>query len=302
MKPKAILLLGPTASGKTALAIELANKFNGEIINADSRQFYKKMPIITAMPDEDEFAQASHHLFDILEPDDNFSAAKYINLAKQVAQDITNRGKLPIFVGGTGLYIKALEDGLSPSPRPDAELVKQLNLLSFDELISQLNELDPDVAKNIKLNDRYRAIVALRTIKQTGKSITYWQSLPNTDMLDYDFIHLSLNPEREVLYSRINKRADKMVDLGVIDEVKSLLDEYGEDKLNSLTSIGFDIFVDALKGNIEVDKAIELFAQKQRNYAKRQVTWMRNQYPNEHTCDDLNVTFEFLERRLKQEV
>ncbi|PPR10727.1 MAG: tRNA dimethylallyltransferase [Proteobacteria bacterium] len=302
MKPKAILLLGPTASGKTALAIELANKFNGEIINADSRQFYKKMPIITAMPDDEEFAQATHHLFDILEPDDNFSAAKYINLAKQVAQDITNRGKLPIFVGGTGLYIKALEDGLSPSPRPDAELVEQLNLLSFDELISQLNELDPDVAKNIKLNDRYRAIVALRTIKQTGKSITYWQSLPNTDMLDYDFIHLSLNPEREVLYSRINKRADKMVDLGVIDEVKALLDEYGEDKLNSLTSIGFDIFVDALKDNIETDKAIELFAQKQRNYAKRQVTWMRNQYPNEHTCDDLNVTFEFLERRLKQEV
>lgn len=299
MKQKAILLLGPTASGKTALAIQLANKFNGEIINADSRQFYKQMPIITAMPNEQEFQSALHHLFDILNPDEDFSVAKYLTLAKQKADEIIAKGKLPIFVGGTGLYIKALEFGLSPIPSADEAILQELEDLSFDELMQQLNQLDPQVAKTIKLNDRYRATVALRVIKQTGISIADWHKKPNVNMLDFDFIHLGLNPQREVLYSRINTRADKMIEQGVIAEVKKVLDQYGEQKLNSLTSIGFDIFLSSLKNEISEDKAIELFAQKQRNYAKRQVTWLKNQYPLEHTCDDIQQTLEFVSQRLK---
>lgn len=293
-KQKAILLFGPTASGKTALAIQLAKKFNGEIVNADSRQFYKNMPIITAMPSVEEFAQAKHHLFDILETDAEFSVAEYLKLAKQVSDDIISRGKMPIFVGGTGLYLKALEFGLSDIPNVEKELFNKLNSMNISNLYSELKVLDEEITSKLEPTDRQRIIRALGVIKQTGISLLEWQKKPNKFMLDLDFIHLAINPEREVMYDRINKRAEKMIEQGVVVEVESVVQQYGAENLNSLTSIGFDIFLQAFKGEISMEQACEKFAQKQRNYAKRQITWLKHQFPTEFIHQDLDETFEFV--------
>ncbi|HAG52993.1 MAG TPA: tRNA (adenosine(37)-N6)-dimethylallyltransferase MiaA [Alphaproteobacteria bacterium] len=297
-KNKAILLFGPTASGKTALAIELAKKFNGEIINADSRQFYKNMPIITAMPSDEEFSAVPHHLFECLETDSEFSVAEYLKLAKQVCDDVAVRGRLPIFVGGTGLYLKMLEFGLSSIPNINKDLFNDLNSMETEDLYSQLNSIDEAMSAKLESNDRQRIIRALGVIKQTGKSLLDWQELPNEGMLDLDFIHLAINPDREVMYNRINSRASKMLELGLIDEVKVVIEKYGQERLNSLTSIGFDIFLDAFNAKLEMNEAIDKFAQKQRNYAKRQITWLKHQYPFELIHEDLDVTFKFVEEKL----
>jgi len=297
-KNKAILLFGPTASGKTSLAIELAKKFNGEIINADSRQFYKNMPIITAMPSVEEFNKAPHHLFECLETDSEFSVAEYLELARKASDDIIARGKLPIFVGGTGLYLKMLEFGLSSIPNINKELITELNSMETEELYSKLQGLDKEMSAKLEGNDRQRIIRALGVIMQTGKSLLEWQALPNEGMLNFDFIHLAINPEREVMYDRINMRASKMLELGLIDEVKSVVEKYGQERLNSLTSIGFDIFLEGFNGNLEMPDAIDKFAQKQRNYAKRQITWLKHQYPAELIHEDLNITFEFVQQKL----
>lgn len=298
MKPKAILLFGPTASGKTALAIELAKKFNGEIINADSRQFYKNMPIITAMPSVEEFNQAPHHLFECLETDSEFSVADYLQLAKQTSDEIISRGKLPIFVGGTGLYLKALEFGLSDIPNINPELFKQFNLSCVEDLYNELESLDAAMAEKLKPTDTQRIIRALGVVKQTGTSLLKWQEQPNKGMLDLDFIHLAINPEREIMYNRINQRAAKMLEQGVVQEVESVINKYGKNNLNSLTSIGFDIFLSAFNSEIPIEEACEKFAQKQRNYAKRQITWLKHQYPTEYTHQELDDTLKFVKNNI----
>lgn len=301
MNKKALIIFGPTASGKTDLAIKLANKFNGEIINADSRQFYKNMPIITAMPSKQEFAQAKHHLFEILEPDADFSVAEYLKLAQKTADDITNRGKLPIFVGGTGLYIKMLEDGISPIPNPPKTMLDELGKQNVSDLYKQLQALDLKMADSLQATDSQRIIRALSVIKHTSKSLLEWQSLPNQGALDYDFIHIALNPERQELYNRINTRALKMLDSGLIEEIKYLNDHYAGQKLNSLTSIGFDIFNDYFSGKILIEQAIEKFSQKQRNYAKRQLTWLNNQYNADYIFDNFNNIVNFLIKKIDQQ-
>ena len=300
MKKQAILIFGPTASGKTALAIEIAKKFNGEIINADSRQFYKNMPIITAMPDAEEFAAAPHHLFECLETDSHFSVAEYLKLAKEKSDEIISRGKLAIFVGGTGLYLKMLEFGISPIPNIKDDLLKDLNSRETADLYAELEHLDPAMHAKLEAKDTQRIIRALGVLKQTGKSLLEWQKIPHEMALDFDFIHLAINPEREVMYNRINTRAAKMVDLGVIDEVKTVLSMYNKDRLNSLSSIGFDVFAAAFNDQMTIQEAVEKFAQKQRNYAKRQITWLRHQYPADLIHEDLDVTFEYLERKLSR--
>ena len=295
---KSILLFGPTASGKTALAIELAKQFNGEIINADSRQFYKNMPIITAMPTADEFSQAPHHLFECLETDAEFSVADYLKEAKKVSDEIIARGKLPIFVGGTGLYLKALEFGLADIPNIEKNLFNELNNRSVEDLYNELQQLDSKMAETLKPTDTQRIIRALGVVKQTGTSLLDWQAKPNKGMLELDFIHLSINPEREVMYDRINKRADKMIEQGVIKEVESVIEKYGKDNLNSLTSIGFDIFLSAFNDELTIEEACTKFAQKQRNYAKRQITWLKHQYPSEYTHVELADTISFVKNKI----
>ncbi|MCP4354098.1 MAG: tRNA (adenosine(37)-N6)-dimethylallyltransferase MiaA [Proteobacteria bacterium] len=298
-KPKAILLFGATASGKTDLAIKIAKKFNGEIINADSRQFYKEMPIITAMPSAEEFAAAKHHLFDCLEVEDDFSVVKYLNMAKDTSEKIIAKGKLPIIVGGTGMYLRVLEQGISPIPETDKNVLKELEKLSTEKLFIMLCKEDLEMSEKLKPNDRQRIIRALAILQQTGKRLLQWQKEKLTGALEYDFIHLVINPPREVLYDRINTRAAKMLDLGLMKEVEHLHNKYGTKRENALTSIGFDIFCDFFENKISEQEAIEKFAQKQRNYAKRQLTWLKNQYKTDLEHKDLEVTFEFLQKRLK---
>lgn len=298
MKNKAILIFGPTASGKTSLAIEVAKKFNGEIINADSRQFYKNMPIITAMPSEDEFSQAPHHLFECLETDSEFSVSDYLLLAKKKSDEIISKGKTPIFVGGTGMYIKMLEFGISPIPNINKDLFNSLSSMEVEDLYLELTEKDLTMAQTLKSNDKQRVIRALGVLKQTGKSLLKWQEMPNEQALDLDFIHIAINPNREDMYSRINLRASKMVDLGLADEVSSVISTYGKENLNSLTSIGFDLFSSAFNGEISMEEAIDKFAQKQRNYAKRQITWLNHQYPTEHTHVNIEDTFKFIKTKI----
>lgn len=295
---KAILLFGPTASGKTALAIELAKAFNGEIVNADSRQLYKNMPIITAMPTREEFAEAPHHLFECLETNAEFSVAEYLKMATQVSNDIISRGKMPIFVGGTGLYLKALEFGLADIPNIEKILFDELNNTPVEQLYAELTELDNAMAKTLKSTDKQRIIRALGVVKQTGIGLLDWQSKPNKGMLNLDFIHLAINPEREIMYDRINKRAQKMIEQGVIKEVESVINKYGKDNLNSLTSIGFDVFLQAFNNEIRLEEACDKFAQKQRNYAKRQITWLNHQYPVDYTHVNLNDTINFIKNNI----
>lgn len=300
-KPKAIILFGPTASGKTDLAIKIANKFNGEIINADSRQFYKEMPIITAMPTDEEFAAAPHHLFEILNPEEDFSVADYLDLARKTSEEIISRGKLPIFVGGSGLYLKVLEKGISPIPATESKMLEELEKYNSQELYEFLKSEDFKMAEKLKPNDRQRVMRALAVVRQTGISLLEWQQKEPEGALDYDFINMVIKQPREVLYNRINTRANKMLETGLMSEVETLYKKYKDLRINSLTSIGFVIFVKFFKNEITQQEAIDKFAQKQRNYAKRQLTWLKNQFNVDFEYKDVDSTFEFLQRRLLDE-
>lgn len=270
---KVIAIVGATASGKTAYAVELAQKIDGEIISADSRYVYKGLDIGTAKPGIDERKGIPHCMIDIVEPDFNYSAGLYAKQAKECIKEILSRGKTPIVAGGTGLYIRVLLENYDlPNIEPDYKLRDELAKLSFDELYDILYKLDKESAESVERNDKKKLIRYIEVVKLTGLPLSKARGKKDEDEFDIEWI--GLNFPREELYERINKRVDLMIEEGLIDETKNLLNKYGRIP-NIVDTIGYREIISYLDGETSLERAKELLKQNTRNYAKRQLTWFR---------------------------
>lgn len=271
-KPKIIAIVGATASGKTAFSIELAKKIDGEIISADSRLVYKGFDIGTAKPTIKEMDGIPHHLIDIVEPEFDYSAGLYKQDAEKKITEIISRGKTPIIVGGTGLYIDILLKNYDlPQIEANKELRAELKNLTNEELFNMLSKLDPEAAKTINNNDEKKIIRAIEIIKTTNKPLAKTRGINEQK---YDIEWIGKNFDRETLYSRIDKRVDIMVDNGLIDETKHLLKKHGRIP-NLVNTIGYREIIGYLDNNYSLAEGLELLKKNTRNYAKRQLTWFR---------------------------
>jgi len=274
-----IIILGPTAAGKTALAVQLAENFAGEIINADSMQIYRGMDIGTAKPDQSLLQRVPHHLLDIVEPDQPFSAADFRAKAETAVRDIHSRGKRVIVVGGTGLYIKALTKGLIDSPEGNETIREELAAIAKDagrdELHRQLNLVDPVTAAKLHPNDQVRIIRALEVFRMTGCPISVHREKHAFQNTGFRCLKLGITIDRAELYRRIDIRVDWMIQHGFIEEVQTLLAKGYAAHLKSMRSLGYRQICAYLAGEYSLDEAIRLIKRDTRHYAKRQMTWFK---------------------------
>lgn len=275
--PKIVVIVGPTASGKTALSLELAKKFNGEIVNADSRQVYKEMNIGTAKAPKDEKGGGYpvqgivHHLINVANPDEEFTLAHYKKAAFEAIDDILSRGKLPIVAGGTGLYVRTIVDNPDiPAVAPDLKLRAGLEAKNLSELSVMLKNLDPKTAEKIDLKNPRRVIRAIE-VAMSGESFL---DLQNKFYPRYDALQIGISVERGELNKRVNARVDKQVEDGLVEEVKKLAQKY-DWKLPAMSGIGYKQVGLYLRGEISLPEAIEMIKRDTRAYAKRQMTWFR---------------------------
>lgn len=274
-----IFITGPTGAGKTGISVKLAKKINGEIICCDSMQIYKGMDILTAQPSKKETAAIKHHLFSIKKPTENFSVAQYRKLALKKITEIHNRGKTPVFVGGTGLYAQALIDGLFHSPKEDVKLRKKLYAYTekygSNKLYAKLKKIDPVTAEKIHPNDIRRIVRALEIYKSTGKRMSVLKKTTRGGIWGlYDVkIFCFYYKDRSVLYGRINKRVDVMFNSGLINEVKRLI----RMRLSktAMQALGIKQLQGYLNGEYDLESAKDLLKKETRRYAKRQISWFR---------------------------
>ena len=281
-KPKLVIILGPTAVGKSEVALGLAPPMAAEIINADSQQVYRYMDIGTGKPSAAERERVRHHLIDIINPDEEFNAAIFRQLSIAAIADIQSRGKRVIVCGGTGLYLKALTKGLFTGPAQDLSLREALNTEADNQglnaLYRRLEMVDPEVVSRIHPNDRQRIIRALEVFALTGKPISVWQKEHAFGESAFDALIIGLQRERTELYNAINERCERMIADGLMDEVKRLLDRgYGFD-LKPLQSIGYRHMGLVLKGELPCEEAIALMKRDTRRLAKQQLTWFRGDH------------------------
>ncbi len=274
MKPKVIAVAGPTASGKTALAIKLAHERNGEIISADSRLVYKGFDIASAKPTMEEREGIPHHLIDIVEPEVNYTAGDYASDGKKAIEDILSRGKTPIIAGGTGLYFRVLLEHYDlPQVETNYELRAKLEQKSKEELIEDLKNLDIEAYNNlIKDNSKRRIIRIIELVKTLNKPLSEIEKQKEPEY-EVEWIMPELN-SREWLYERINKRVDLMVEQGIVEETKTLLAKHGRIK-NFTETIGYKEILSYIDGEWTLAEALDKLKQHTRNYAKRQLTWFR---------------------------
>ncbi|WP_453996786.1 tRNA (adenosine(37)-N6)-dimethylallyltransferase MiaA [Bacillus nitroreducens] len=278
-KEKLVVLIGPTAVGKTKLSIELAKKLNAEIISGDSMQIYKGMDIGTAKITSEEMEGIPHHLIDIKEPHESFSVAEFQEVVRKLITEIHKRGKLPMIVGGTGLYIQSVifdyqftDDASDPKYREILE--QQVAEEGVDTLYQELQQIDPDSAKRIHPNNVRRVIRALEIFKTTGKTMTEYMDDQKQELV-YDLALVGLMMDRELLYERINKRVDLMIESGLLHEVARFYSQ-GLRDCQSIQAIGYKELYEFLDGTISLEEAISKLKQNTRRYAKRQLTWFRN--------------------------
>jgi len=275
-----VVIAGPTASGKTALSLAIAEEFRGEIVSCDSVAVYRGMEIGTAKPTLEERARVPHHLIDIFTPDEPCTAGDYSRLAREAIRGITERGKLPIVAGGTGLYLRALIDGLFPAPKRREPLRAKLRMRAEQRgpayVHRILARLDPAAAQMIHANDLPKVVRAIEVTMAGRDAITRQWSQPRDPLTGYRILRLGLNPPRAELYARINRRATEMFDSGLVEETTQLVETYGFD-CRPLTSLGYAQAVAVLRGEMTRDEAIAACAQGHRNYAKRQLTWFRKE-------------------------
>ncbi len=275
-----IVIQGATATGKSALAEELVQEFNGEIISADSRQVYRYLDIGTAKPDKAVLEKIGYHLIDIVNPDEEYNAGLFARDARKSISEIEKRGKTPFIVGGTGFYIRALLRGLAPIPKISAatrtKVEEFIQTKTIEEVYEYLQEVDKTAAARIDKNDLRRQQRALEVYASTGKPISwYWEQ--EMGKFPYNYLNILLTADREKLYERINHRIDEMVEKGLIDEIRGLLSKgYQEDDPGMIT-VGYREFYLWLNGEKTFPEAINLAKQHSRNYAKRQITWYRQQ-------------------------
>ena len=281
MKNKVIAVVGATASGKTAYAIDLAKKIDGEIVSADSRLVYKDMNIGTAKPTFEEMREVPHYMIDLVEPTFDFSAGIYATEAKKHIKEILSRGKTPIMAGGTGLYFNIVLNNYDlPELEPNYELRKELSKLTFNQLFDILLELDPDAVKEVEQNDKKRIIRYIEVINGTGLPLNKARGKSEEE---FEIEWIGLNFPREILYERINKRVDLMIENGLVDETKNLLTKYGRVP-NITDTIGYREMIWAIDGVMSFDEAIDKLKQNSRNYAKRQLTWFRKNADIKWNC------------------
>jgi len=278
-KPKVVVIAGPTASGKSALAIRLAILMKGEIISADSMQVYRGMDIGTAKPTLQERKRVPHHLIDVVDPDEEFNAALYRSLAVPAVNEIVSKGKVPFIVGGTGLYIRTLLGGLLECPPSDPDLRQELQRL-YDEkgaafLHGELKRVDPEAAQKINPRDRVRVTRALEIIHLTKKPLSALISTHGFRNRPFQSLKICLKWDRERLYDRINRRSSEMTEKGLIEETEALLKRGYSPELKPMKSLGYRHAVKYLMGEWDRDKTIATLQRDTRRYAKRQLTWFR---------------------------
>lgn len=281
-KQKLVVLIGPTAVGKTNLSISLAEALNGEIISGDSMQIYRQMDIGTAKIKREEMKGIPHHLLDIKDPDEAFSVADFQTIVREKISEIASRGKVPMIVGGTGLYIQSVIYDYQFAEKEENREIKQCLEALLDEkgieyLYNKLKEVDPASAERIHINNHRRVMRALEVYEATGKPFSDNVSEQSYELL-YDVTLIGLTMDRDKLYERINMRVDMMVDEGLLDEVKRLYDG-GIRDVQSIQAIGYKEIYEYLDGHVTLEKAVEQLKQNSRRYAKRQLTWFRNKMP-----------------------
>ncbi len=271
-----VLIFGPTASGKTNLSIELAKQINGEIISADSMQVYRYMDIGTAKPTKEQRKKIPHHLIDIVDPDKEWTVSDFIQRSNRLIREIREKGKTPMIVGGTGLYLNAFINGYSfPIAAKNEKIRERLSKMETEDLHKKLQDVDADAAKKIDKNDKKRIVRALEVYEQTGVPISKLQVKRVRADGRLPLRLLCLTMDRHLLYDRISARVDKMMSDGLIDEVRSLLDKGYTKDLNSLQALGYKETIGYLEGKYGLDEMTGLIKQKTRNFAKRQLTWFK---------------------------
>ena len=275
-----ICIAGPTASGKTALAVELAKELNGEVVSCDSMQVYRRMDIGTAKPSMEERQGIVHHMLDVAEPDEDFSVSRYCEMASPIVDDIIARGKTAIIAGGTGLYMDALIKGNDFAPFPATgrreELEEKADREGMEVLMDWLKDIDPDSAARLHLADRKRIIRALEVYLETGQTITAHNLRTQAIPPKYTPLWLGIDcADRAELYRRIDLRVDVMLKMGLLDEIKQLLSQGIPENCTAMQAIGYKEFVAALRGQGTIEDAAVPVQQSSRRYAKRQLTWFR---------------------------
>ena len=278
-KRKAIVICGPTASGKTKLSVELAKKINGEIVSCDSMQIYKDMTIGTAKPTEEEMQGIKHYLIDCVSPEIRYSVADYKKDAISAIEEIISKGKVPIIVGGTGLYLESLiynieYNEIEEEIKYKEEKKKNKKEEGLETLYKKAESIDPEAIKKISHNDKKRIFRILEIYKSTGKTKTQLEIESRKNKPEYDFLLFGITMDREKLYERINLRVDLMIKAGLIEEVKNLCKKYKE-LPTALQGLGYKEVVEYLDGKISKEEMIEKIKQETRRYAKRQLTWFR---------------------------
>ncbi len=279
---KLVILTGPTAVGKTSLSINLAKAINGEIISADSMQVYRKMDIGTAKVTPEEMDGVRHHLIDVIEPTEDYHVVKFQQMVKDAMADIYSRGKIPIICGGTGFYIQAIlydidftENDIDKSYRQSLE--DFADKFGNEALHEKLREIDPESAETIPAANRKRVIRAIEYYEQTGEKFSVHNATQREKTSPYNFAYFVLNDDRELLYNRINKRVDIMMEDGLLSEIDSLLAMGVKKGMTSMDGIGYKELLSYKDGELSLDEAVELIKKNSRNYAKRQLTWFRRE-------------------------
>lgn len=301
-----IFIVGPTGVGKTKVAIQLARALGTEVISADSRQIYRGMDIGTAKPTREEQQEVTHHMIDILNPDESFSVGKYRRRVLPIIEGMQKNGMIPLIVGGTGLYVKAILYGLCPGPEADWNLRKKLleeeEKFGEGHLYKSLTEIDPDAARKIKQRDKVRTIRALEVFYLTGNLISKTQQAHNFKETPFTSTIFGLSMDRRLLYRRIEKRIDAMISEGLIEEVRGLLDKGYDEDLNSMQGLGYRHITGYLKGKYDLADAVRLFKRDTKRYAKRQFTWFRKEKRVEWIDigdeDDPEIVSEVIKKRL----
>lgn len=279
MKPIVYVIGGPTASGKSKLAVELAKKVNGEIISADSMQIYKEMNIGTAKVNKEEMQGVQHYLVDFVSPDERYSVSNFKKDAEKAIEEILEKGKTPIVVGGTGLYIDSLIYGIEfQNEEVDLEYREKLNKIAdekgLESLYKKAQEIDPEAMKKISINDRKRIIRVLEIYHKTGKTKTEQELQSRKNEVKYEYKVFAITMDREKLYERIEKRIDFMIEQGLIEEVKQILEKYHTFP-TAMQGLGYKEVVEYLEGSCTKEEMIEKIKKETRHYAKRQLTWFR---------------------------
>jgi tRNA dimethylallyltransferase len=278
MTPEVLVIAGPTASGKTELSIHVAQALGGEIISADSRQIYRYMDIGTAKPTVEEQAVVPHHLLDVVDPNETFSAGQFALAASNHIEDLIGRGLVPIVVGGAGFYFEALFEGLSPIPETPYHIKSEVAALikqNLEGAHSSLKDVDPEVADRVAPTDRHRIARALEVFRSTGKPLSHFQTLPRVPATTRTPLAFGIGLQRQELRNRINLRVHRMIEDGLIIETERLLSK-GYGKADAMKSFGYRESAAFLFGNMTIEDAVDAIKTGTRQYAKRQITWFRN--------------------------